>query len=354
MNKVKKFLKTNLKPIMAFIIGFLLSGGVVYATASGYLYDAEEVKFDPTDTNLSSTDVQGALEELNDKAKVLKVGDYFTYELDSTQSYTLSSTLTGYYSSGTSIDQSINPIYITRWRAIGPWYDTTNSWQGFIGVAADGWYNNYIYFKGLSGYINAPVVLNSASSAYSAAGIATGFFPGAKPLIDPGTNSEIEGIYNCENGKNRTSISYNGDYNHIDINYYYGSGKYATCERFSGVPYMNMLNALNWGSYSYSSSAWFNGNAQTETYSVNGVNSTYSALDRCLGSGCTSILTTSYSDSTVSNYLLQTYYASSAYYNNENTIGGYFRPFVEIYSNVKIASGKGTWSNPYVLVAPSS
>jgi uncharacterized protein (TIGR02145 family) len=62
MKKVTNLIKSNTKIIAAFILGTAVSGGSVYAAT--ILMNANQVGFDKTGTSLSSTDVQGALNEL--------------------------------------------------------------------------------------------------------------------------------------------------------------------------------------------------------------------------------------------------------------------------------------------------
>ncbi len=64
-----KNLSTKVKVITAFILGLVVSGGAAYAAT--ILFNADQVGFDNTGTSLSSTDVQGALDELYQRTKNL-------------------------------------------------------------------------------------------------------------------------------------------------------------------------------------------------------------------------------------------------------------------------------------------
>ena len=64
MKKIKQVIKMNIKIILGFILGLIWSGGVVYATANGYLFDSDEVSYDNTSSGLESENVQDALDEL--------------------------------------------------------------------------------------------------------------------------------------------------------------------------------------------------------------------------------------------------------------------------------------------------
>ena len=61
-----KIIKNNLKVIVAFILGLIISGTGVYAAT--ILFQANEVSYNNTSSGLTSTTVQGALDELNTKA----------------------------------------------------------------------------------------------------------------------------------------------------------------------------------------------------------------------------------------------------------------------------------------------
>ena len=64
MNKIKSIVKNNIKVVVAFALGLFLPGAI-FATTSGYLYDADEVSYSHTTSGLSANDVQAALNELN-------------------------------------------------------------------------------------------------------------------------------------------------------------------------------------------------------------------------------------------------------------------------------------------------
>ena len=63
--KMKKFIKSNIKPVIAFVIGIIITGGVAYAAN----LIASDVTYDNTTSGLQSTTVQGALDELTAKAQ---------------------------------------------------------------------------------------------------------------------------------------------------------------------------------------------------------------------------------------------------------------------------------------------
>ena len=66
MKKIKSFIKNNVILIVGFIVGIIISGTSVYAAT--ILLNANQVGYNNTNTDLTSTDVQGALNELYTKA----------------------------------------------------------------------------------------------------------------------------------------------------------------------------------------------------------------------------------------------------------------------------------------------
>ena len=66
MQKVNKFIKSNFKLVSGIIAGAIISGTTVYAVTNGL--NANQVDYDNSNSSLSSTDVQSAIDELNGKA----------------------------------------------------------------------------------------------------------------------------------------------------------------------------------------------------------------------------------------------------------------------------------------------
>ena len=63
MKKISKFIKTNFKGIITgTIIGILLCGTISVIAAT--YFPSTDVTYDNTESGLSSTDVQGAIDEL--------------------------------------------------------------------------------------------------------------------------------------------------------------------------------------------------------------------------------------------------------------------------------------------------
>lgn len=65
MKKVKKIIKNNVKVLVGIIIGTMVTGTGVYAAT---VINASDVSFKNASSEMTSTNVQGAIEELNTKA----------------------------------------------------------------------------------------------------------------------------------------------------------------------------------------------------------------------------------------------------------------------------------------------
>ena len=80
-----KLLKNNIKLIVGFILGIIISSGVVYAVST--ISDSSEITFDNTGTALSSTNVESALTEL--ATKIGNGGTSQAVELGTNTSYNI-------------------------------------------------------------------------------------------------------------------------------------------------------------------------------------------------------------------------------------------------------------------------
>ena len=88
MKKVKKFLLKNIKPVLAFILGIIISGIGVYAAI---LYASSDVGYDNTGSGLTSTNVQDALDELYTKAQNMVPIDPDTFQTNTAKTVYASS-----------------------------------------------------------------------------------------------------------------------------------------------------------------------------------------------------------------------------------------------------------------------
>lgn len=186
MKKIKEFTKRNLKVIVAFIIGIMISGVGVYAAT--ILYNANEIGYDNTrvainKNNANVTNVQDAIEVLYEKAEgpcKLKLGDYFTLTPTAT-SFTITAATTGY-----TRDQTINPSELNLWRVIDIHKD------GSFDAVSEYVSSTAVYFRGTTGYANFVGGLQTIAASYAKPGytIATRMmgYAGQTPTIQ--TKSE--------------------------------------------------------------------------------------------------------------------------------------------------------------------
>ena len=167
--------KYNYKYLIGFVLGILLFGGSVYATIR---YSANVFYYDKTRSTLSSTNVQGAIDELANKyatlttcpsnkicfakKSTLALGDYVSYTPSKT-SYTTDTSMTGYTST-----QTINPSELNLWRVIAINQD------GTVDIISENVSSTSVYFSGQTGYQNFVGYLNVLASQYETSGITVG------------------------------------------------------------------------------------------------------------------------------------------------------------------------------------
>lgn len=160
-NKRRKYIKL----ISGIIIGVLLSATGVYAVTT--IGNGSDITYSNTDSKLSSTTAQDALDEIYalghrcpddhtcfKKKDTLALGDYVKMT-PTKSSYTTSTSKTGYTSS-----QTINPKELNLWRVI-----SKNS-DGTVDIISEHVSSVSIAFQGLTGYKNFVGYLNELSSQY--------------------------------------------------------------------------------------------------------------------------------------------------------------------------------------------
>ena len=86
---MKKIIKDNLKIIVAFILGIIISGTGVYAAT--ILYNGDQVSYDNTSSGMTATNVQDALDELYTKANNMVPIDPNTFETNAAKTVYASS-----------------------------------------------------------------------------------------------------------------------------------------------------------------------------------------------------------------------------------------------------------------------
>ena len=161
----------NYKLFIGLMIGILIPIISVWAVNK---YSAEDVFYDNENSNLSSADVQGAVDELSDKYKkiygsgtscpdgyvclqkksTLALGDYVKMT-PTKSSYTTDTSKTGYTST-----QTINPRELNLWRVI-----KLND-DGTVEMISEHVSSVEVYFSGQTGYQNFVGYLNVLASQY--------------------------------------------------------------------------------------------------------------------------------------------------------------------------------------------
>ena len=161
----------NYKLFIGLMIGILIPIISVWAVNK---YRAEDVFYDNENSNLSSADVQGAVDELSDKYKkiygdgtscpdgyvclqkksTLALGDYVKMT-PTKSSYTTDTSKTGYTST-----QTIKPQELNLWRVI-----KLND-DGTVDMISEHVSSTAIYFRGQTGYQNLVGYLNVLASQY--------------------------------------------------------------------------------------------------------------------------------------------------------------------------------------------
>ena len=164
MKKVKNILKNNFKLVLGMIIGIVLASTTVYAAT--ILFASDSVSYSNTNSGLTSTNVQGALDELYTKANTCKysasncttppfnVGDYVEVVPDST-SYTITTAMSGYTS-----NQTINPSELKLWRVI-------NKYPCNVELVSEYVSSSEVYFSGPTAYANFVGIMQEISRQYT-------------------------------------------------------------------------------------------------------------------------------------------------------------------------------------------
>lgn len=118
-----KKVRNNLKVVIAFVIGIIITGGTVYA--ANLL--ASEVTYDNTTSGLTSTTVQGALDELNTKAQGIppKMSD-----MCPGCKYIYTKTTFQYGSGATALDSTLQSELKDNWEDVV----TASGKKKFLGV----------------------------------------------------------------------------------------------------------------------------------------------------------------------------------------------------------------------------
>ena len=167
---MKKFFKNNIKPIITFILGLIVSGGGVYAAT--IIFQSDQVGFDNANAgitlnNQSVDNVQDAIDAIYTKVNTdlntcqtdlataqaaipptcsnspFQVGDYIDMTPTAT-TFTPDTTYTGY----NSTPSAINPSELNVWRVIKVNSDCT------VEVVSEYVSSVNVYFRDKTGYMN--------------------------------------------------------------------------------------------------------------------------------------------------------------------------------------------------------
>ena len=161
MKKIKELFKNNIKLVIGFIIGGIVFGTLGVYAATTLL--SQSVYYNKSTSGASSTNVQGALDELYEKAKKcpnapVKLGDYISLT-PTKNTYTIKTSLTGY-----NTDQTINPSELNLWRVIDIHSD------GSFDAVSEYTSSTNVYFSGTTGYANFVGALNTIAAQYQVPG----------------------------------------------------------------------------------------------------------------------------------------------------------------------------------------
>lgn len=84
MKKVKKFLLGNIKTVVSFILGIIISGVTVYAAT---IIASNQVGYDNTSSGMSATNVQDAIDELYTKANSIECKKGYAKQNETSSGY---------------------------------------------------------------------------------------------------------------------------------------------------------------------------------------------------------------------------------------------------------------------------
>ena len=291
--KTKEFLK---KYLIGFILGFV-SVGIVVVYAETY-FPSNEVSYDNSESGLSSTDVQGAIDELYGVCTAEPAGEqiiedaglekdpyecrYFFTGANPNNYITFNDEKAGWRIISVECDGAIK---IMRSESIGSekWDDYGNTW----GAASLNRYLNNTYYNTLTALAKEQI------------------FTGNFSIGKTGGGSKLEKQIGEEN-----SITWNGKIALITASEYIRANNDSSCSSFSSLSYNTRCNNTNWMFFDYS---WW----------------TLSQLSSNIG--------VSIAVSPSSGWSIMD--------GSEISFG--IRPALYLSSEVKITGGDGSQSNPY-------
>ena len=282
--------KNNLIVVIGFIIGIIISATGVYAAT--IIGKGSDLTYSNTSSGLSSTNIQGSLDELYKykenlncpEGKIcvknnLKLGDYVLMK-PTLSSYTTDTSKTGYTET-----QTINPQELDLWRVI-----SIND-DGTVDIVSEHVSSTEVYFQGQTGYLNFVGYLNELASKYENSKYTKGSryfgYNGQTEYITDTSKFTNPAPWTCSTGGSCNSVEsqgggdelYTKDYNLVNnvlgttvaskpdgtIYYYWMASRYydyssTTFYLWSGQIVFPSGAYASRDLYSYSSSSFFSGN----------------------------------------------------------------------------------------------
>ena len=349
MKRIQKFIKKNWAFLIVFVIGIIITAASTFYAAET-IFASNQVSYDNSNSTLTSTNVQDALDELYAKAMYapgpiemeytapsgcttppFNLGDYITYTPTST-SFSIAPSLTGY----TSV-QTINPSELTLWRVI-------KKNECNVELVSEYVSSNSLYFRGTLGYRNLVGTLNIIATSYE----------------------------NPTYTERSRMMGYDGQTEFInDTSAFDGSKDTAPSTTSTPSPYTGVGQEYNGGVLGdtlYLKDIQLVGNVyktDTTKYGTYGlkaykVNETTRSEDYCIASrrfyykSATNFMF--YTRSVSSGELDKSWYflPPISFYNNSWTNDTSFcaiRPIIILKSGIQISGGSGTITNPYTITA---
>ena len=253
--------KNNLIVVTGFIIGIIISATGVYAAT--IIGKGSDLTYSNTSSGLSSTNIQGSLDELYKykenlncpEGKIcvknnLKLGDYVKMT-PTKSSYTTDTSKTGY-----TKNQTINPQELNLWRVI-----SLND-DGTVDVVSEHVSSTAIYFKGKAGYINLVGYLNELAKQYANSTYTKGTryfgYNGQTEYIADDSKLTYPAPWECSTGKSCNPVESQGGGDELytkDYNLVKSVLGTAGASKPDGTAYYYWVSSRY---YSYSSPAYYN------------------------------------------------------------------------------------------------
>ena len=345
MKKLKRII--NKKNVLFLVLGIITSIVPTYYAAET-LFASDEVSYSNTASQLVSTDVQGALDELYSLAnnpRVLPVpdtpfelGDYFTMVPDAS-TYTITAGTTGYTS-----DQTITPNELTLWRIIDIHSD------GSVDAVSEYVSSTSVYFRGVTGYANFVGGLQTIAAQYAK----VGYTINTRMMGYGGQTATIQPKSSTCTGTCQTTTTYAFD----------GSTTTAPSTTDTLSPYIGEGQEYNGGVLGdtlYLKDIQLVGDvykSDTSTYGTYGLKAYKVNATTTNGNYWLASRRFNYSDATYFRFSGRSMYSGSLYNVNlryfdsgwrDVSFSYSLRPIITLKSGITLAGGSGTKADPYTI-----